>query len=94
MLASAVPPIKGNNQLMWTVWGGGDEREGQLGGIEPHKRVKVELIDWRSIDLHSINSESTFHLPQSSKRKGTYFACILGVRLRYWHHGEHDLKIQ
>jgi hypothetical protein len=23
-----------------------------------------------------------------------YSACILGVRLRYWHHGEHGLKVR
>jgi hypothetical protein len=48
------PSIQSNNQLIWTVWGGGDEREGQFGGIEPQKRVEVELIEWRSVDLHSI----------------------------------------
>jgi hypothetical protein len=74
MLASAAPPIQGNNQLMWTVLGGGDEREGQFWGIEPQKGVMVELIEWRLIDLHSINSKSTFYLPQSSKRMGTYSA--------------------
>ena len=52
MLASAMPPIKGNNQLIWTVWGGGDEREGQSGGMEPQKRMEVELIEWGSIDPH------------------------------------------
>jgi hypothetical protein len=52
---------------MRTVWGGGDEREGQFGGIEPQKRVEVELIEWRSIDLHTIDSKSTFRPPQSSK---------------------------
>jgi hypothetical protein len=25
-----------------TVWGGGDKREGQFGGIKPQKRVDVE----------------------------------------------------
>ncbi len=25
-LAHAVPPIKGKNQLMWTIWGGRDKR--------------------------------------------------------------------
>jgi hypothetical protein len=49
----------------------------------------VELIEWRSIDLHSINSKSTFRPPQSGKRMASYSACILGVRLRYWRHGEH-----
>ncbi len=92
-LASAVSPIQGNNQLMWPVWGGGDKREGQFGGIEPQKRVKVELIEWRSIDLHSISSKSTFCPPQSSKCTGAYSACILGVRLCYWRHGEHGFKV-
>ncbi len=44
-LASAAPTIQGNNQLMWTVWGQGDKREGQFGGIKPQKRVMVELIE-------------------------------------------------
>jgi hypothetical protein len=72
-----------------TVWGGGDEREGQLWGIKPQKRVEVELIEWRSVDLHSINSKSTFRPPQGGKHMGTYSACFLEVRLRYWHHSKH-----
>jgi hypothetical protein len=48
---------------MWTVWGGGDEREGGFGGIEPQKRVEMEWIEWRSVDLHSIYSKSTFRTP-------------------------------
>jgi hypothetical protein len=72
-----------------TVWGGGDEREGQFGGIEPEKRVEVELIEWRSVDLHSINSKSTFRPSQGGKHMGTYSACFLGVRLHYRHHGKH-----
>ncbi len=66
---------------MWTVWGGGDKREGQFGGIEPQKRVKVELIEWRSVDLHSINSKSTFRQPQGNKHMGTYSARVLGVAI-------------
>jgi hypothetical protein len=89
MLASAAPPIQGKNQLMWIIWGGGDKREGQFGGIEHQERVKVKLIKWRSIDFHSINSKSTFCPPQSGKRMGTYSACVLGVRLRYQRHGKH-----
>ncbi len=88
-MASAAPPIKGKDQLMWTIWGGGDKRGGQFGVTEPQKRVKVELIEWRSIDLHSIDSNSTFRPPQRGKHMGTYSPCILGIRLRYWHHGEH-----
>ncbi len=89
MHASAAPPIQGKYQLMWTIWGGGDKREGQFRGIEPQERVEVELIEWRSIDLHSINSKSTFCPPQSSKRMGTYSACVVGVRLCYQRHGKH-----
>jgi hypothetical protein len=88
-LASAAPPIQGKNQLMWTIWGGGDNREGRFGGVEPQRRVEVEIIEWRSIDLHSIDSRSTFRPPQSGKRTGTYSACVLGVRLRYQRHGKH-----
>jgi hypothetical protein len=73
---------------------GGDKREGQFWGIEPQKGVMVELIEWRLIDLHSINSKSTFCLLQSGKRTGTYSACILGVRLCYQRHGENALKVQ
>jgi hypothetical protein len=49
---------------MWIVWGGGDERKGGFKGIKPQKRVKVELIEWRLVDLHSINSKSTFYPSQ------------------------------
>ncbi len=72
-----------------TVLGGGDEREGRFGGIKPQKRVEVELIEWRSVDLHSINSKSTFRPPQGGKHMVTYSACFLGVRLRYRRHGKH-----
>ncbi len=54
----------------------------------------MELIEWRSIDLHSINSISTFRPTQSGKRMTSYSTCILGVRLRYRHHGEHGLKVR
>ena len=88
-LASAVPPIRGKNQLMPTVWGGFDEREGRFWGTEGQKRVEVEAIGWRSLHLHSINSKSTLRTPPSGKRMGTYSACVLGVRLRCRRHGEH-----
>jgi hypothetical protein len=35
VLASTAPCIQGNNQLLWTVWGGGDKREGRFGRKEP-----------------------------------------------------------
>ena len=53
-LASAVPPIRGNNQLMSTVWGGVDEREGRFGGTEGQKRVEVEAIGWRSFAVEGM----------------------------------------
>jgi hypothetical protein len=71
------------------VWGGRDKREGRFGVIEPQKRVNVELIEWRSVDLHSINSKSSFRPLQGGKHMGTNSACFLGVRLRYWRHGKH-----
>jgi len=40
-------------------------------------------------DDQKINSKYTFHTPQSRKGTITYSACVLGVRLRYWHHGKH-----
>ena len=88
-LASALPPIRGNNQLMSTVWGRVDEREGQFRGKEGQKRVEVEAIGWRSLHLHLINSKSIFPTPQSGKRMGSYSPCDLGVRLCYQRHGEH-----
>ncbi len=64
------------------------ERE-EIWGDRTSDKIKVELIEWRSLDLHSINSKSIFHPPQGSKHMGTYSACILGVRLRYQRHGKH-----
>ncbi len=69
-------------------------REGYFGEIEPQQRVEVELIEWRSIGLNSIDSKSTIHPPQSGKCMGTYSTCVLGVRLRYRCHGEHGVKVQ
>jgi hypothetical protein len=60
------------------VWGGGDKIEGQFGGIEPQKRVKVELIEWRSVDIHSISSKSTFCPPQGGK----HMVLNLGLSLK------------
>jgi hypothetical protein len=92
-LASAAPPIGGNNQPMWTVWGGGDEREGRLGD-KTSDQAEVELIEWRSIDLNLIDFKLTFHPPQIGKRTTPYSACILGVRLHYQRHGEYGLKVR
>ncbi len=43
-------------------------------------------------DDQKINSESTFCPSQSRKGTGTYFACILEIRLRYWCHGADIVK--
>jgi hypothetical protein len=43
----AVPRIRGNSQLMVTVWGGGEERGGQFGEMGQQIRVEVEAIWWR-----------------------------------------------
>ena len=88
-LVSAVPPIRGINQLMLTVWGGVDQKEGRFWGTEGPKWVEVEAIGWRSLHLHSINSKLTFYTPSSGKRMGSYSACVLGVRLCCRCHGEH-----
>ena len=85
----ATPPIWGNKQLMSTVWGGVDKREGQFRGGGRQKRVEVEEIEWRSLHLHSINFKPTFRAPQCRERTGTYSVCVLGVRLHYWRHGDH-----
>ena len=72
------------------VWGGVDKREGQFfwGGWQ-QKRVEVEVIEWRSLHLLSINSKPTAQPPQCRERTGTYSVCVLGVRLCYWRHGDH-----
>ena len=46
VLASAVPPIRGNKQLMSTVWGGANKREGRFRGMEGQIMVEVEAIGW------------------------------------------------
>ncbi len=43
-------------------------------------------------DDQKINSKSTFCPSQRRKGTVTYFACVLGIRLRYWCHGEHIVK--
>jgi hypothetical protein len=51
---------------MWVGRGGREKREEQFGGIEPQKQFKVELIEWRSIDLHLINFNSTSAHPRAA----------------------------
>ena len=87
-LASAVPPIRGNNQLMSTVWGGVVEREGRFWGDGTAEKCRGG-VDWVvAFELHSINSKPTFRSPQCRKRTGNYSAYVLGVTLRYRRHCE------
>ncbi len=43
-------------------------------------------------DDQKINSKSTFCPSQSRKGTGTYSACVLVIRLRYWCCGAHVVK--
>jgi hypothetical protein len=70
-----VPPIQGNSQLMVTVWGGGEERVGQFGGMEQQIRVKVEAIWWRY-----------WTFTKSPPNLSSAYPRVLGVRLRYQCH--------
>jgi hypothetical protein len=65
------------------------EERDNFRGEGRQKRVAVEEIEWRSLHFHSINSKPTFRPPQYIERTGTYFACVLGVRLHYRRHGDH-----
>jgi hypothetical protein len=59
-LASAAPPIRGNNQLMSTVWGGVDEREGQFFGGGDNRKGS----QWRRLSGdHFISTQSIPNLP-------------------------------
>jgi hypothetical protein len=49
--------------------------KGQCGG---------DLVE--TFELHKITSLPYFRAPRSSKRAGTYSACVLGVRLRCQRH--------
>jgi hypothetical protein len=68
-LASAAPSIQGNNQLMWTVLGGRDERDGRFGGTETQKWVEVELIEWRLISTQSIPNQPSAHTRATNARE-------------------------
>ena len=47
-----------------------------------------------TFELHKITSFPYFRAPRSSKRAGTYSACILGVRLRCQRHGQLVFRAQ
>ncbi len=74
-LASAAPPIQGNNQQVWTIWGGGDKREGQFGGIEPQKRVKVDQSIPNQPSAHPRGSNSLEPILHASWELG----CTIGT---------------
>jgi hypothetical protein len=65
------------------IWGDGMTDKGQGGGN------LVEILE-----LHEIASKPIFRSPQSSKRAGTYSACILGVRRRYPCHDQLVFRAQ
>jgi hypothetical protein len=65
------------------IWGDGTTDKGQGGG---------DLGE--TLEVHEIASKPIFRSPQSSKRAGTYSACILGVRLRYPHHDQRVFRAQ
>ena len=67
-LVSAVPPIRGNNQLMSTVWGGVDKREGQFWGTEGQRWVEVEATGWWH--LSSTQSIPNLHSGHPGAEKG------------------------
>jgi hypothetical protein len=58
MLVSTASPVRGNNQLMATVGGGGDERGGRFWGMGRQKRVQVVVAsqwshwNWRSVQAN------------------------------------------
>ncbi len=65
------------------IWGDGMTDKGQGGG---------NLVE--TLELHKIPSKPIFRSTQSSKRAGTYSACILGVRLRNPRHDQHVFQAQ
>jgi len=87
-LASAAPPIRGNNQLMVIFGGGGSQKRGTIVGdrMTEKGRGGGDLVE--TFDLHKITSFPNFRAPKSSKRTGTYSACVLSVRLHCQRHGQ------
>jgi hypothetical protein len=79
-----------DNQLMGTVRGGGDTREGQFWGVQRGRIV----ICWSFFASQKNNSNYNFrHLP-SNQNTTIYSACALGVRRRYPHHDQHVFRAQ
>jgi hypothetical protein len=87
-LASAVPPIRGNNQLMLIVVGGRIKERGTIVGdrMTENGRGGGDLVE--TFELHKITSLPYFQALWSSERTRTYFTCVLDVRLRCQRHGQ------
>jgi hypothetical protein len=84
-------PSEATINLCWQFGEELTRERDNLGGGGWQKRVEVEETEWRSLHLHSINSKPTFRPPQCQcrERTGTYSACVLGARLRYWGHSDY-----
>ncbi len=66
-------------------------KEGEICGADDGDDNDRDDDDGQNGD-QKINSKSTFCPSQSRKGTGTYSACVLGIRLRYWCHGAHVVK--
>ena len=71
-----------DNQLMGTVRGGGDTREGRFRGM---RRGRI-VICWSFFASQKNTSNSNFRRLPSDKNTTIYSACALGVRLCYQRH--------
>ena len=93
-LVSAVPPIRGNNQLMLIVVGERRQERGTIVGdrMTEKGRGGGDLVE--TFELHEITSLPYFRAPRSSERTGTYSACVLGVRLRCQRHDQLVFRAQ
>jgi hypothetical protein len=81
-------PIKGDSLgrrrgASGAIWEDGTTDKGRGGG---------DLVE--ILEHYKIASKPIFPSPHSSKRAGTYSACILGVRLRYPHHDQLVFRAQ
>jgi hypothetical protein len=93
-LVSAVPPIRGNSQLMLIVVGERRQERGTIVGdrMTENGRGGGDLVE--IFELHKITSLPYFHAPRSIERTGTYFTCVLGVQLRCQRHGQLMFRAQ
>ena len=60
--AATTRPIRGDNQLLQTVRGGEDKREGRFGGIKPLKKLKWNRLSGNQlISTQSIPNQLSAH---------------------------------